>query len=57
VVQVAHFASCPARDTISKMRYPRSLGLGAGVLEAHAVVEKVCFRVTHGGLESPTLAS
>jgi hypothetical protein len=57
VVQVARFAGCPARDTISEIRYPGSMDIVAGVLEAHVVVEKVCFRVTHGGLESPTMSN
>jgi hypothetical protein len=56
---VARFAAgiCqPARDTFSEVRFPRSADLVAGVLEAHVVVERVCFRVTHGGLESLTMA-
>jgi len=54
---VARFAGYPAGDTISEIRHPRSLDIGAGVLEAHVVVEEVYFRVTHGGLESLTLAN
>jgi hypothetical protein len=54
---VVRFADYPARDTISEIRHPRSLDIGAGVLEAHVVVEEVYFRVTRVGLELPTLAS
>jgi hypothetical protein len=53
---MVRFAGRPARDTISEVRYRRSVDLVAGVLEAHVVVERVCFCVTQGGLESLTMA-